>query len=105
MRIAVPGRDGGLRNLVCAEVERQGHAVDPAGDAAIYLPGTPEELSKIVADGRFHRLVLRSNAFVYGSNPKNPGLMVEERISLLPQSETEQVDLVLEQLARRHPNS
>jgi len=105
MKIAVAGDAGALRNLVCAEVERMGHSVDPAGEAAIYLPGTPEELDRIVAEGKFRRLVIRSNAVAYGSNTKNPGLLTEDRISLLPEGAPEQRWLRLEAAAARHPNS
>ncbi|MEQ1886250.1 MAG: 1-acyl-sn-glycerol-3-phosphate acyltransferase [Bryobacteraceae bacterium] len=105
MKVAVPGREGALRNLVCAELERQGHSLDPAGEAAIYLPGSPEELDRVVREGDFQRIVLRSNAYAYGSNTKNPGLMTEDRVSLLPESAPEQRWLRLEEIAARHPNS
>ena len=105
MKIAVPGKQGTLRNLVCAEVERQGHSVDSAGDAAIYLPGSPEELDRVVREGRFRRIVLRSNAYAYGSNTKNPGLMTEDRVSLLPENAPEQRWLRMEAIAAKDRKS
>lgn len=105
MKIAVLGREGALKNLVRAEAEQAGHSVDPAGETAIYLPGTLEEMENIVANGEFRRLVLRSNAFAYGANTKNPGLLAEDRISLLPERAPEQRWLRLEEAAQRHPNS
>jgi 1-acyl-sn-glycerol-3-phosphate acyltransferase len=67
-------------------------------------PSVGQELGRIVASGMVPRLVLRSHAYVYGSNTKNPGLMSEDRVSLLPPDAPEQQWLRLEEIAARHPN-
>lgn len=105
MNITLLGRQGPLARAVLAEIEQRRHSVDASADSAIYFPGTAEELENVVLSGRFRRLVLRSSAFVYGSSTKNPGLMTEERISLLPPGAPEQKWLRMEEVAARHPNS
>jgi 1-acyl-sn-glycerol-3-phosphate acyltransferase len=71
----------------------------------VYFPGSAEHLERIVGAGKLRRLVLRSHAYVYGSNAKNPGMMTEERISLLPPDAPEQRWLQMEQIAQRNPNT
>ena len=106
MKLAVLGKDGPLPRALRGEAEKAGHTlVSDAADAAVYFPGTTDELARIVSDGRFPRLVLRSNAFAYGSNAKNPGLMTEDRISLLPEGARDERWLRLEEAAAKHPNS
>jgi 1-acyl-sn-glycerol-3-phosphate acyltransferase len=51
------------------------------------------------------RLVLRSHAYAYGSSTKNPGLMTEDRISLLAPNAPEQRWLRAEQAALEFPNA
>ena len=106
MKLAVLGKDGPLPQALRGEAEQAGHTlVSDAAEAAVYFPGTTDELARIVSDGRFPRLVLRSNAFAYGSNAKNPGLMTEDRISLLPEGARDERWLRLEEAAAKHPNS
>ena len=59
----------------------------------------------MVERGGFRRLVLRSHAYAYGSNTKNPGLMTEDRVSLLPGSAPEQRWLRMEEIAAKHANA
>jgi 1-acyl-sn-glycerol-3-phosphate acyltransferase len=106
MKVAVLGFDGPVSRSLRSELERQGHQVaDDAKDCVVYLPGSEEELRRLVERGGYQRLVLRSHAYAYGSNPKNPGLMTEERISLLPENVPEQRWLRMEEIASRHPNA
>jgi 1-acyl-sn-glycerol-3-phosphate acyltransferase/nucleoside-diphosphate-sugar epimerase len=105
MNVALLGRQGPLAGAVFAELERRRHRVDASADSAIYFPGTPEDLENVVTSGRFRRLVLRSSACAYGASSKNPGLMTEDRISLLSPDAPEQRWLRLEAVAARHPNS
>src|SRR5207244_305449 len=49
--------------------------------------------------------VLRSHAYAYGSSPKNPGLMTEERVSLLHPRAPEQRWLRAEEAALKFPNT
>ena len=111
MRVAVLGYDGPLAHATRAALAPRGHSISAeAADCAIFFPrpGSPSacaDLEHIASSGRFPRLVLRSHAYVYGSSTKNPGLMTEERISLLPAGAPEQQWLRLEEIAGRHPNS
>ncbi len=109
MRIAVLGFQGPLARETREEIARRGHRIAEDGaERVIYLPGrvdpSPDELAKIVERGGFARLVVRSHAFVYGSSAKNPGLMTEDRVSLLPDDAPEQSWLRAEQVASRFPN-
>lgn len=106
MNIAILGYDGPLARATRAVLESRGHTVThDAPDCVVYFPGNPQELERIVNAGCARRLVLRSHAYVYGSNTKNPGLMTEERISLLPPGAPEQRWLKAEEIARRHSNA
>ncbi|OFV95826.1 MAG: hypothetical protein A3H28_13515 [Acidobacteria bacterium RIFCSPLOWO2_02_FULL_61_28] len=105
MNVAVLGREGPLANATRDELARRGHCVSEQGaETVVYLPGSLQELGTLVERGGFRRLVLRSHAAVYGANPKNPGMMTEERISLLPADAPERRWLEAEQIAARFPN-
>jgi 1-acyl-sn-glycerol-3-phosphate acyltransferase len=105
MKVAVLGFDGPLAREARAELVRRGHTLADSGlDCAIYLPGSLDELQRLVERNGFRRLVLRSHAFAYGSDEKNPGLLTEDRISLLPARASEQRWLNAEHIASRHPN-
>jgi 1-acyl-sn-glycerol-3-phosphate acyltransferase len=112
MKFAVLGFNGPLARATRAALESRGHTATDLHHnlgCAIYLPGpggrpASPEAEQILSAG-IKRLVLRSHAYVYGSNAKNPGMMTEERISLLPPRAPEQRWLRLEQIAARHPNS
>jgi len=106
MRVAVAGFDGPVARALRTELERRGHtiaATDP--ETAVFFPGEPATLEALVTTPGLKRLVLRSHACAYGSNPKNPGLLEESRVSLLPQNDPNQRWLRAEEIAARHPNS
>lgn len=111
MRIRIDGVQGPIAQATRAELERRGHTVAADGrDCAIFFPGKPgtagtkEALQNLTAD-QVRRLVLRSSAYAYGSNPKNPGMMTEDRVTLLPADAPEQRWLQAEEVASRHPNA
>ena len=110
MNVAVLGEDCALARATSEELARRGHAVSPdAQECAIFFPGkttaTGESLARLARGGPVARLVLRSHAFAYGSNAKNPGGMTEERVSLLPLEAPESAWLKAEEIALRHPNA
>ena len=105
MKIAVAGMEGPVSRAVRLLLKRKGHEVCASGECAIFFPGEQSDLENIVSSGGFKRLVLRSHAYAYGSSAKNPGLMTEERVSLLPPNAPEQRWLKLEAVAASHPNS
>ncbi|HEY1341267.1 MAG TPA: 1-acyl-sn-glycerol-3-phosphate acyltransferase [Bryobacteraceae bacterium] len=106
MRVAILGSSGPVAAAVCAALEARGHVLcDRAAVCGIYFPGNVPELEQIVAHGGHRRLVLRSHAYAYGSSPKNPGMMTEERSSLLASDAPERRWLDLEAAALRHPNA
>ncbi len=106
MKVSITGFDGPLARATKAELERRGHAVTAGGaECAVYFPGVLAGLQALVGDPQVKRLVLRSNGYAYGANPKNPGLMTEERISLLPDEDPAQSWLRAEEIAAKHPNS
>ena len=89
MTVAVFGFDGPVAREARAELTRRGHAVidsgtDSRAESVIWFPGDIAELKRIAGRTDLRRLVVRSHAYAYGSNPKNPGVMEESRISLLP---------------------
>jgi 1-acyl-sn-glycerol-3-phosphate acyltransferase len=105
MKVAILGFQGPVARQTGVELERRGHRLSTEGaDCAIYFPGNPDELKNVVARGRHSRLVVRSHAYAYGSSTKNPGLMTEDRLSLLPAGAPEQRWLTLEDIASRHTN-
>jgi len=105
MKVAVLGLDGPLARETRALLQQRGHTLaETEFDCAIYFPGPLDALEQLVQRGGFKRLVVRSHAFVYGSNEKNPGLMSEERVSLLPADAPEQRWIEAEQIALRVPN-
>jgi 1-acyl-sn-glycerol-3-phosphate acyltransferase len=109
MVIAVCGFDGPIARAVRAELTQRGHTiidsgVDPRAEAVIWFPGDPAVLEKIAARTDLQRLVVRSHAYTYGSNPKNPGVMDEARVSLLPPTDKAQRWLQYEAIAARNPN-
>src|SRR5260370_8987214 len=82
MKAAIIGRDGALKRQTESELARRGIAVgDSSAECVICLD--PERVGEALAMPGLQRLVLRSHAYAYGSNSKNPGLMTEERVSLL----------------------
>jgi len=108
MTIAVCGFDGPVARAVKAELARRGHTVidsgvDPRAEAAVWFPGDIAELERIAARTDLRRLVVRSHAYAYGSNPKNPGVLDESRISLLPPNDAAQRWIKAEETAARHP--
>src|SRR5262249_29153177 len=106
MKVALLGFDGPVARAVSSELEAQGHrSVTESAECDIYFPGSPEELSNVAVRGGYSRLVLRSHAYAYGSSTKNPGLMTEERVSLLPSAAPERRWLDMEEIAASHPNA
>jgi 1-acyl-sn-glycerol-3-phosphate acyltransferase len=105
LKVAVLGRDCPIARAIRAALHRRGHQiVEGPAECAIYCPGTLRQLEEIVRAGNYGRLVLRSHAYVYGSSTKNPGMMAEERIPLLPPDAPERRWLELEAAAGKHPN-
>ncbi len=108
MKIAVCGFNGPVARAVRAELGQRGHTVldsglDPRAEAVVWFPGEIGELEKIASRSDLRRLVIRSHAYAYGSNPKNPGLMEESRVSLLPPKDRAQRWLRSEETAARNP--
>ncbi len=109
MNVAVAGSDGPLARAVREEAEQRGHTVvdpnsNPRVDGVIFFPGDVGELKNIATRPDISRLVLRSHASAYGTNPKNPGFLDESRISLLPPRDPAQRWLRAEETAAIHPN-
>jgi 1-acyl-sn-glycerol-3-phosphate acyltransferase len=106
MNVSVAGFDGPLARATRAELERRGHTVTAAGaECVVYFPGDLASLRALAEDPRVKRLVLRSHGYAYGANPKNPGMMTEDRVSLLPPEDSSQSWLQAEEIAGRHTNS
>lgn len=111
MRIVVAGFEGPLARATRAELARRGHecAGTPA-EAVVYIPRADrqdnlDELQALAGDACVKRLVLRSYGYAYGANPKNPGLMTEDRVSLLPPEDSAQYWIKAEEIAAKHPDS
>ncbi|MEZ5400202.1 MAG: 1-acyl-sn-glycerol-3-phosphate acyltransferase [Bryobacteraceae bacterium] len=97
MKVSIHGFRGPLAQATEAELARRGHTVDAYGtDAAVVFPSPGGEVTEMPAAGR---LVLRSHAYAYGADPKNPGLLTEDRVSLLPENSPERRWLRMEQAA------
>src|SRR5438309_5256368 len=89
MKAAIIGKEGALKRETEAELARCGiTAVDSQAECVICLD--PHRIQEALAIPGLQRLVLRSHAYAYGSSTKNPGLMTEDRISLLPLNAPEQ---------------
>src|SRR6266850_2621333 len=104
MKAALIGRDGALKRQTDSELARRGIAVgDSSAECVICLD--PERVEEALAVPGLQRLVLRSHAYAYGSSTKNPGLMTEDRISLLPATAPEQYWIRAEDKALPFGNS
>src|SRR5882724_7741797 len=100
MNVSVSGFDGPLAHATRTELERRGHTVTgESAECAIYFPGDLAALQTLAANPDVRRLVLRSHGYAYGSNPKNPGMMTEDRIPLLPPEDPAQSWLRAEEIA------
>ena len=104
MKVALIGRDGALKRQTAAELTRRGFAVaDSGAECVICL--APERLRDALTMPGVRRLVFRSHAYAYGSSTKNPGLMAEDRVSLLAPRAPEQRWLRAEEAALEFPNT
>lgn len=98
MKAALMGREGALKRQTEAELARCGIGVgDAPAECVICLD--PQRVQEALAVPGMQRLVLRSHAYAYGSSTKNPGLMTEDRVSLLPVNAVEQLWLRAEEKA------
>jgi len=105
MRISIRGFQGPLARATRDQLMRRGHQlVESGADCLIYFPGETAELAALAAEGAFRRIVLRSHAYAYGSSAKNPGMITEERVSLLPAGAPAQHWLQAEALVARQTN-
>jgi 1-acyl-sn-glycerol-3-phosphate acyltransferase len=113
MRVAIHGTRGPLAEATSKQLQARGHQLtETEPECVIFFPGQPGEsataaalntLAALVQRGGFRRLVLRSHACAFGSHSKNPGLLREDRISLLPDDVPEQHWLTAERIAARSP--
>src|SRR5262249_50708984 len=104
MKVMLIGRNGALLRQTEEELGRRGSVTgDSAPDWGICLD--PDRVNEALAVRGMRRLVLRSHAYAYGSNAKNPGMMTEERVSLLPPNAPEQRWLRAEEAAAGFPNT
>src|SRR5260370_35343629 len=100
MKAAIIGRDGALKRQTEAELSHRGIAVgDSSAECVICLD--PERVPAALAIPGLRRLGLRSHAYAYGASPKNPGLLTEERVSLLHPRAPEQRGLQGEEAAMK----
>jgi 1-acyl-sn-glycerol-3-phosphate acyltransferase len=105
MKVTIAGYDGPLARATKAELERRGHTVvTGVAECVVYFPGDLAGLQALADNPQVKRLVLRSHGYAYGSNAKNPGMMTEDRISLLPPEDPAQSWIQAEAIAARHPN-
>src|SRR6202007_3275616 len=85
MKVAVIGSDGPLAQATRDALLRRGHEISMVcGDWAGLFPGPVDQIRQAIDSGNFRRVVLRSHTCAYGSTSKNPGMMGEDRASLLP---------------------
>ncbi len=106
MRIALAGPDGPLRRAIAQAAERKGWTLAGEGQpAACAICLSAEQVEAALATPGLERLVQRSTAYVYGSSDKNPGMMTEERVSLLDPRAPEQKWLRAEARALAFPNA
>jgi 1-acyl-sn-glycerol-3-phosphate acyltransferase len=106
VKFAIKGRCGPLAEAARLDLQRRGHTeAQQNANCLIFFPGPSAELESLIAGGDFERLVLRSHACVYGASPKNPGLMTEQRASLLASDAAEQNWLRAERAASQFANS
>lgn len=112
MKVQIAGFEGPVAQATRAELNRRGHeVVSGQADAAIFFPepsanaSSAETLSLLAADPNVRRLVVRSHAYAYGANAKNPGYLMESRPSLLQPGLGANRWLKLEEIAAGHPNS
>src|SRR6266849_2465044 len=104
MKAAIVGKEGALKRQTETELTNCGiTVVDSPAECVICLD--PHRIQEALAVPGLQRLVLRSHAFAYGSSTKNPGLMTEDRISLLPLHAPEQQWLRAEEVALAFRNS
>src|SRR5262249_18271645 len=97
MKPTIIGRDTALKR------ELAGQIPDLPISTAICLDAN--RVSEALATPGIQRLVLRGHAYAYGSSTKNPGLMTEDRVSLLPPAAPEQRWVRAEEAALRFPNT
>ena len=103
MNFSIAGFEGPVARQTRTELERRGHTAVPSGaDCLIYFPGSADELKKLAPSAK--RVVVRSHAYAYGANPKNPGLLTEDRVSLLAPADAAQKWLQAEDAAAESPN-
>src|SRR3954454_18844743 len=106
MNIAIAGHESPLARATRTELEKRGHTITPgAAECVVFFPGELAALQALADDPRVKRLVLRSTGYAYGTNAKNPGMMTEERVSLLAPTDPAQSWIQAEVAAGRHPNS
>ncbi len=99
MRVSLHGFRGPLAGALESELTRRGHVVQweaNAADCSLVLPAPGGEVKSMPA---CRRLVLRSHAYAYGADPKNPGMMAEDRVSLLEPNSPERRWLRMEEAA------
>ena len=102
MKVAVIGKESPLKRQTETELANSNITVGSPAECAICLD--PQRIDEALAIPGLQRLVLRSHAYAYGSSTKNPGLLTEDRISLLPPHAPEQYWLRAEEKALAFPN-
>jgi 1-acyl-sn-glycerol-3-phosphate acyltransferase len=104
MKVSILGQDSPLARATRRAVQDAGHEITAQNaDTALFFPGSARELHDVVTRN-YRRLVVRSHALVYGPSTKNPGLMTEDRVSLLGAAAPEQRWSEIERVAAEHPN-
>ncbi|MEX2261873.1 MAG: 1-acyl-sn-glycerol-3-phosphate acyltransferase [Bryobacteraceae bacterium] len=110
MKVALRGFTGPVARATRERLDARGHQLVEAGaECLIYFPRPGDDilegLERAAGTPGLRRLVLRSHAYAYGSSTKNPGLITEERVSLLPDDAPERRWLRAEEIVARFPNS